>query len=134
MKNIFYMSLNKIFIILNIKYMSLNKIFIIFNIFRQNTMNKNNYKNNYKNIKKCKSKNWTASPLQPAKNCILRGYKPQVVMAFLCLIGTTTVECKSGYGLEAETEIKMLTVIQKAKRNLPIEIASTFLGAHSVPK
>ena len=47
--------------------MSLNKIFIIFNIFRQNTMNKNNYKNNYKNIKKCKSKNWTASPLQPAK-------------------------------------------------------------------
>ena len=48
--------------------MSLNKIFIIFNIFRQNTMNKNNYKNNYKNIKKCKSKNWTASPLQPAKN------------------------------------------------------------------
>ena len=31
-------------------------------------MNKNNYKNNYKNIKKCKSKNWTASPLQPAKN------------------------------------------------------------------
>ena len=68
------------------------------------------------------------------KNCILRGYKPQVVMAFLCLIGTTTVECKSGYGLEAETEIKMLTVIQKAKRNLPIEIASTFLGAHSVPK
>ena len=50
--------------------MFLNKIFIIFNIFRQNTMNKNNYKNNYKNIKKCKSKNWTASPLQPAKNIL----------------------------------------------------------------
>ena len=60
------MSLNKIFIILNIKYMSLNKIFIIFNIFRQNLMNYN--KNQKKNIKKCKSKNWTANPLQPAKN------------------------------------------------------------------
>jgi len=48
--------------------------------------------------------------------------------------GTTTVECKSGYGLEASTEIKMLTVLEKAKKNLPIEISSTFLGAHSVPK
>ena len=49
-------------------------------------------------------------------------------------LGTTTVECKSGYGLEASTEIKMLTVLEKAKKNLPIEISSTFLGAHSVPK
>merc|ERR1712168_1671570 len=30
--------------------------------------------------------------------------------------GTTTVECKSGYGLEASTEIKMLTVLEKAKK------------------
>ena len=39
MKKLFYMSLNKIFIILNIFFMSLNKIFIIFNIFRQNMKN-----------------------------------------------------------------------------------------------
>ena len=49
-------------------------------------------------------------------------------------LGTTTVECKSGYGLEAATEIKMLKVLEKAKTATPIEIASTFLGAHSIPK
>ena len=48
--------------------------------------------------------------------------------------GTTTVECKSGYGLETETEMKMLTVLEKAKSLTQIEISSTFLGAHSVPK
>jgi hypothetical protein len=54
---------------------------------------------------------------------------------FFCfLLGTTTVECKSGYGLETATEIKMLKVLEKAKTIHPIEISSTFLGAHSVPK
>jgi len=48
--------------------------------------------------------------------------------------GTTTVECKSGYGLNVETEIKMLRVLEKARPVVPIEISSTFCGAHSVPK
>jgi len=48
--------------------------------------------------------------------------------------GTTTVECKSGYGLEKETELKMLRVLEKARSLVPIEISSTFCGAHSVPK
>jgi len=48
--------------------------------------------------------------------------------------GTTTVECKSGYGLETATEVKMLTVLEKARSKCPIEISSTFCGAHSVPK
>ena len=48
--------------------------------------------------------------------------------------GTTLVEAKSGYGLEVESEMKMLRVIEKAKKELPIEISSTFCGAHSVPK
>lgn len=48
--------------------------------------------------------------------------------------GTTTVECKSGYGLDAETEIKMLRVLERAKKELPIEISSTYCGAHAVPK
>ncbi|KAL5015212.1 hypothetical protein ScPMuIL_009482 [Solemya velum] len=47
--------------------------------------------------------------------------------------GTTLVECKSGYGLEVETEMKMLRVIERARRELPIGISATFLGAHSVP-
>ncbi|XP_034382410.1 probable imidazolonepropionase [Cyclopterus lumpus] len=48
--------------------------------------------------------------------------------------GTTLVECKSGYGLELQTEIKMLEVIEEAGRALPINISSTYCGAHAVPK
>lgn len=48
--------------------------------------------------------------------------------------GTTLVEAKSGYGLDPETEIKMLRVIQRAKETMPIEISPTFCGAHAVPK
>lgn len=48
--------------------------------------------------------------------------------------GTTLVEAKSGYGLDVDSEIKMLRVIERAKRELPIDISSTFCGAHSVPK
>ena len=48
--------------------------------------------------------------------------------------GTTTVECKSGYGLDAENEVKMLRVLERAKKLVPIEISSTFCGGHAVPK
>ncbi|OWF34675.1 probable imidazolonepropionase [Mizuhopecten yessoensis] len=48
--------------------------------------------------------------------------------------GTTLVECKSGYGLNKETEVKMLKVIDRARREIPIGISSTFCGAHAVPK
>ena len=47
--------------------------------------------------------------------------------------GTTTLEVKSGYGLSTESEIKMLKVIRKLSENLPIDIVSTFLGAHEFP-
>ncbi|KAK7170968.1 hypothetical protein R3I94_001005 [Phoxinus phoxinus] len=48
--------------------------------------------------------------------------------------GTTLVECKSGYGLEMDTELKMLRVINAARQSLPIEISATYCGAHAVPK
>ncbi|XP_029810138.1 probable imidazolonepropionase isoform X3 [Suricata suricatta] len=48
--------------------------------------------------------------------------------------GTTLVECKSGYGLNLETELKMLRVIERARRQGPIGISATYCGAHSVPK
>lgn len=48
--------------------------------------------------------------------------------------GTTLVECKSGYGLDLQTELKMLEVIEKARATLPISISSTYCGAHAVPK
>lgn len=47
--------------------------------------------------------------------------------------GTGAVEIKSGYGLTTEDELKMLRVIKKLKETTPIEIKSTFLGAHAVP-
>ncbi|RWS00048.1 putative imidazolonepropionase-like isoform X2, partial [Dinothrombium tinctorium] len=49
--------------------------------------------------------------------------------------GTTLVECKTGYGLEFETELKMLRVIDHVKRNnRNVDLVVNFLGAHSVPK
>jgi len=48
--------------------------------------------------------------------------------------GTGAVEIKSGYGLSTENEIKMLRVIRELKKNSPLIIKSTFLGAHAVPE
>ena len=47
--------------------------------------------------------------------------------------GTTTLEIKSGYGLETETELKMLRVIDRLGRETPLDVVPTFLGAHAVP-
>ncbi len=47
--------------------------------------------------------------------------------------GITTVEGKSGYGLDLECEIKMLKVMKKLNEDCPIDVVSTFLGAHAVP-
>jgi imidazolonepropionase len=47
--------------------------------------------------------------------------------------GVTTMEAKSGYGLDAETELKQLQVVQRLKEKYPVSIVSTFLGAHAVP-
>jgi imidazolonepropionase len=47
--------------------------------------------------------------------------------------GTTTVEAKSGYGLDATSELKILRLHKELAANQPLEIVSTFLGAHVVP-
>ncbi len=47
--------------------------------------------------------------------------------------GTTTLEAKSGYGLNLENELKTLEVIRRLNREGPLEIIPTFLGAHVVP-
>lgn len=47
--------------------------------------------------------------------------------------GVTTVEGKSGYGLELETEIKQLEVMRELNNTHAIDIARTFLGAHATP-
>ncbi len=47
--------------------------------------------------------------------------------------GTTTIEAKSGYGLDVASELKILGLQRELKSEQPIEIVSTFLGAHVVP-
>jgi len=48
--------------------------------------------------------------------------------------GVTTLEAKSGYGLSLEDELKILQVMKALQNNHPVEIVSTFLGAHTVPR
>jgi imidazolonepropionase len=48
--------------------------------------------------------------------------------------GTTTLEAKSGYGLNVDNELKTLEVIRQLQQTVPLELVPTFLGAHEVPE
>ena len=54
-------------------------------------------------------------------------------LAAMLALGTTTVEIKSGYGLETATEIKMLQAIEALAREGHADLVPTFLGAHAIP-
>ena len=54
-------------------------------------------------------------------------------LAALIAEGVTSIEIKSGYGLDLETELKMLRAIRSLPRHLPIEVSATFIGAHAIP-
>jgi imidazolonepropionase len=47
--------------------------------------------------------------------------------------GVTTVEIKSGYGLDLNTELRMLRAAQQLGEQLPLDVITTFLGAHALP-
>ena len=47
--------------------------------------------------------------------------------------GVTSIECKSGYGLSVEDELKQLRVYKRLKEEFPVRMVSTFLGAHTYP-
>lgn len=53
--------------------------------------------------------------------------------ATLAAGGVTTIEVKSGYGLDLETELRMLRVARRLPERVPVEVVTTFLGAHAVP-
>ena len=59
--------------------------------------------------------------------------KVSAVLADLAAHGTTTVEAKSGYGLNLESELKSLEAIRAAAREWPGTVVPTFLGAHAIP-
>ena len=48
--------------------------------------------------------------------------------------GVTTVEARSGYGLDMDTEIKMLSVIDRVNRAHAVDVVPTFMGAHAIPE
>lgn len=52
----------------------------------------------------------------------------------IAAFGTGAVEIKSGYGLDTESELKMLRVVRRLKESTPLLIKATFLGAHAVPE
>jgi imidazolonepropionase len=53
--------------------------------------------------------------------------------AALAAGGVTTIEVKSGYGLDLETELRMLRVARLLGERVPVDVVTTFLGAHTVP-
>lgn len=59
--------------------------------------------------------------------------KGKSVLQQMLHLGVTTVEGKSGYGLDLKNEIKLLTVMQKLQQNQPVSLVMTYLGAHAVP-
>ncbi|MGK5002532.1 imidazolonepropionase [Janthinobacterium sp. LB2P70] len=62
---------------------------------------------------------------------LLRQSLPRVLA--LLAEGVTTIEIKSGYGLDADSEAKMLRVARRIGKQLPLSVRTTFLGAHALP-
>ncbi len=62
---------------------------------------------------------------------LFRASEPRVCA--LLAEGVTTLEIKSGYGLDLDTERKLLRVARRIGRDLPVTVRTTFLGAHAVP-
>jgi imidazolonepropionase len=57
--------------------------------------------------------------------------RPRLEEMLTC--GTTTCEVKSGYGLDLESELKMLSAIRSLADDVPIDLVATFMGAHEIP-
>ena len=60
--------------------------------------------------------------------------KARAALDEMLSLGVTTVEAKSGYGLDMDTELKQLRAVRRLNEEHPIDLVSTFLGAHAVPK
>ena len=74
----------------------------------------------------------TVTATRAASTGKLRRKSKSLLDAMLGL-GVTTVECKSGYGLDAANELKQLEVYRLLDQTHPVDLVPTFLGAHIVP-
>lgn len=59
--------------------------------------------------------------------------KTRKITEDMMIHGVTTVEAKSGYGINWETEKRMMEIAKKLDEDLPIDLVSTFMGAHVIP-
>jgi imidazolonepropionase len=62
---------------------------------------------------------------------LVRRTRPRLLQ--MLRLGTTTAEVKSGYGLDTETELRMLRVVRRLAAEGPVDLIPTFLGAHELP-
>lgn len=60
--------------------------------------------------------------------------KSERLLDYMLLHGVTTVEAKSGYGLDWETEKRQLDVVAALEKDHPIDLVSTFMAAHAIPE
>ena len=74
----------------------------------------------------------TVAATRAADDATLEALCEQRLRAALAA-GTTTVECKSGYGLSLEEELRHLRIIRHVADRVPVRVLATFLGAHAVP-
>jgi imidazolonepropionase len=75
----------------------------------------------------------SAKKLQQTSDVVLFAQSVERVRSVMAM-GTGAIEIKSGYGLTAKAELKMLRVIARIKKELPVKVKATFLGAHAVPE
>jgi imidazolonepropionase len=87
----------------------------------------------YAEISKSGGIGWTVDATRAASFDELYGKSAQRLEMMIGL-GVTTVEIKSGYGLDRDTELKMLRVARELGRKLPVDVLTTFLGAHTLPR
>ncbi|BBO88617.1 imidazolonepropionase [Desulfosarcina ovata] len=74
----------------------------------------------------------TVTAVRKASEDALYRYSAKRLMAMQAE-GVTTVEVKSGYGLDTASELKMLRVARRLEETLPTTVVATFLGAHALP-
>ncbi len=68
---------------------------------------------------------------QASEDELVAATRPRLAEMLAC--GTTTAEIKSGYGLDVDTELKMLRAIRRLAGTQPIDLVATFMGAHEIP-
>jgi imidazolonepropionase len=76
--------------------------------------------------------NTVAATRKATKNELIESGKKR--LDTMLSFGVTTVEGKSGYGLDHDTEIKQLEVMKELNASHAVDVAATFLGAHAVPE